>query len=421
MDLEEIEKYIQNDYDNPRYITGIIGCGWVGMLTGGILAYKNPSRDYVFIDVDKNRLQKIINGEKIIHEPHFYEYFEPQIRKNHKYGNIIGFTTDYEILKYCNHIYISVNTPDKHGACDLSYLYSTIEGINKYAPKSSAVVIKSTVEVGTTKYLEFTKLRKDLHIFNIPEFLAEGEAVKDLITPRRIVIGTTDENKEGFYNCKQGLIMELYSRSGDETGELNNLITTDSNTSELIKLSSNFMLAQRVASINVIEALAKEKDANIKDISKALKMDDRIGNKFLSPSAGFGGSCFRKDINNISNICADDTYKTYFKSVNIVNDYHMKQVAQQIGLNKNVLFLGYGFKENTNDPRESPTQFIINNLDPSVKYTIYDIHFEDYKQEPKNINQFDLIVLMLNEDVYKDIAKTCDKNKVINPRYIDYN
>ena len=418
MELNEIEKNFSYDYDGTRHkTTAIIGSGWVGMLTGGMLAHKNRARDYVFIDTNKERLLKIINNEEIIQEESFYSYFKPLLKLNgkNKHGNIIGFTTNYEILKYCDIVYISVNTPDKHGSCDLSYLYSTIDGINKYVSVGASVIIKSTVEVGITKFLEESRFRRDLHIFNIPEFLAEGEAVHNLLHPRRTVIGITDKNKDGFYDAKNRIIFELFP----DVETFNNMIITDSNTSELIKLSANFMLAQRVSSINAIESLAKDKRANIKDISLALGLDDRIGNKFLSPSAGFGGSCFKKDDNNISNICQDPIYKQYFKSVNDVNSHHMKQIAELIGTDKNILFLGYGFKENTNDPRESPTQFIIDNLDKSIKYTIYDIHFEDYKEQPKNIEQYDLILLMLNEEPYKVIAKNVDKNKLINPRYID--
>ena len=417
MEIEEIIKNKDSDQ-----ITAVIGCGWVGMLTGGILAHKNRTRDYVFIDVDKERLEKIINKEELIYEPSFYTIFNPLYKLSEKteygyksHGNIIGFTNNYEILKYCNIIYISVNTPDKHGSCDLSYLLSTVEGINKYAPKSAAIVIKSTVEVGTTAFLEREKLRKDLHVFNIPEFLAEGEAINELLKPQRIVIGYTDKDKEGFDIVKQRIIYEL-----TEAGTTNSpVILTDSNTSELIKLSSNFMLAQRVATINAIEALAKEKGANIMDISHAVGLDKRIGDKFLLPSAGFGGSCFRKDINNISNICSNEHYKAYFKSVNNINDYHMQQVAEQIGENKNILFLGYGFKENTNDTRESPTQFIINCLPYSVKFDIYDIHINPYTEKPTDLNKYDYILLMLNEQEYKDIAAMCDKTKIINPRYIN--
>lgn len=376
----------------------IIGCGYVGLLTGTVLAYKHKDKRFIFVDIDETKINNLKNGKHFIVEPSFINYFD--MAKN------IYLTTDYKDISTSDIVFITVCTPDVNGKCDLSYLYSTIDYINKYAKQNAIIVIKSTVEVGTTKELANNYFRKDLNIINIPEFLAEGEAVNNLLNPSHVVIGYVNKNEE-----ISNVIKSLYYWI-----DYDKIIETDSNTSELSKLSSNFMLAQRITSINAIESLACEKDANILDISKIMRMDERIGCKYLSPSPGFGGSCFRKDINNISNICSDTEFSKYFMDINRLNDYHMLKIVDKIGSNKHILFLGYCFKEGSNDTRESQTQFIINHLPTSVTCDIYDINIEKYAKKPNGI--YDYVILMLNENEYINIAKNVDKNKLINPRYI---
>lgn len=386
----------------------IIGCGYVGLLTGVILADKNRNKNFVLLDIDKNKIEKLKKKEFYLNENGFVQIFE-SLRN-------IKLTSDYSDISDSNIVIIAVNTPDDNGKCNLSYLYATIDHINKYAKENSIIVIKSTVEVGTTKQLCEDRFRKDLYVFNIPEFLAEGEAITNLLYPVRVLIGYTDKTKEN-YEFKLNELRSLFYYV-----DYDKIVVTDSNTSELIKLSSNFMLAQRVASINAIEHLAKEKNANILDISRTLRMDDRIGNKFLNPSAGFGGSCFRKDINNISNICSDRFYKEYFKNVNIINDYHMIEISEYLDKFSKVLFLGYGFKETTEDTRESPTQFVIDYLSKSVEYKVYDRNIEKYNDKSILKDEYDCIALMNNEEEYvtyvKEYSKLFPNTKIVNPKYI---
>lgn len=379
----------------------IVGCGYVGLLTGTILAHKNKDKSFIFIDVDKNKIDNLKNGIHFIKEPEFIDYYNDLTN--------IKLSSDFEDIKNSDIIFIAVGTPDKDGKCDLSYLYSTIGEINKFSKNEAIIIIKSTVEVGTTYKLMKEEFRKDLHIFNIPEFLAEGEAINNLLNPCRLLIGWTKE--EDIKEAEK--IKTLYNHIDESK-----IYITDSNTSELSKLASNFMLSQRVASINAIEYLAHEKNANIKDISNILKMDDRIGNKYLSPSAGFGGSCFRKDINNISNICSDRIFRNYFESINRINDYHMVHLANRIDRFKYVLFLGYGFKEYTNDTRESPTEFISKMLCKPCRYDIYDIHIDKYNNKPTDLNKYECVILMLNEPEYIEIAKQLPRDKIIDTKYI---
>lgn len=395
----------------------VIGCGYVGLLTGTVLASKNIDSTFTLLDIDVSKIDSLKRKQYYLNEQGFAEIFDGL--------HNINLTVNYEDLRDCSIIFIAVNTPDDHGKCNMSYLYSTIDYINKYCKNGAIIIVKSTVEVGTTQDLYRNKLRSDFYVFNIPEFLAEGEAINNLLNPIRILIGYTDVTKEN-YQSKLAELLNLYHYVAQDK-----IVVTDCNTSELIKLSSNFMLAQRIASINAIEHLAKEKHANIVDISRILRMDERIGRKFLSPSAGFGGSCFRKDINNISNICNDKFYKDYFHNVNIVNDYHMIEIASEIANNSTVLFLGYGFKETTEDTRESPTQFIIDYLHKSIKYHVYDANIAKFKDENllTTENHYDYIIIMNNEEKYVSFVNSyissansshnSAKNTVIiNPRYI---
>ena len=377
----------------------VIGCGYVGLINGIVLAYKHRDKKFIFVDTDKNKIQALKERKPYINEPLFAGYLD--------IVNNANYTTDYNEISNADIIMVAVNTPDKDGKCDLHYLIHAVSMINEHAKVNATVIIKSTVAVGVCKYLAKNKIRHDLTIVSIPEFLAEGEAIKNVLYPSRVLIGFVGERDP-----------ETISRLGslyyyvDE----DKIVITDSNTAELAKLASNFMLAQRVSSINAIESLAVEKDANIVDISKILRMDPRIGGLYLSPSAGYGGSCFRKDVNNIANSCHDIVFGEYFMSVNRINDYHMSRVVSKIPNNSNVLFLGYGFKENSNDTRESPTQFIINCLPKTITYSIYDTHIEKYSTMPTE--KYDYVVLMLNEKEYIDIAKTYPLDSIIDPRYI---
>ena len=377
----------------------VIGCGYVGLITGTVLACKHADKDFIFLDTNEDKIKALKEGKHYIVEPMFAGYYD--IARNKK------LTTEYSDIVNADVIIVAVNTPDDNGKCNLSFLYSTIESINKYAKQGAIVVIKSTVEVGTTKMLAETRFRKDLHVVNIPEFLVEGEAIVNMLNPSRVIIGYS-KDRDSFVSSK---LRALFYYVKDDK-----IVETDSNTSELSKLASNFMLAQRVASINAIESLAEEKNADIMDISKILRMDPRIGSLYLSPSAGFGGSCFRKDINNMSNICKDRTFSKFFMNVNDVNNYHMLKIVEKIGTNKRVLFLGYTFKESSNDTRDSPTKFIIDCLPKSVQYDVYDFRIEQYDKPPTG--DYDVVILMLNEPAYIQIAEQFPRENVIDTKYV---
>lgn len=379
---------------------GIIGAGYVGLITATILASKNKDKKVLVVESLEKKIEQLKTGNHYIKEPGFKEVFDEVFEKN------LFVSSSIDVIKNCDIIFIAVCTPDIDGHCNLDFFNDAVESINRVAKENAIIIVKSTVPVGTTMKTS-EKMRKDLILMNIPEFLAEGTAINDLKNPVRILIGTTKTASEEAIEK----IRSIFSYVNSEK-----IVFTDSNTSELVKLSSNFILAQRVATINLIENVAKQFRANIIDISKILRMDDRIGHKFLSPSAAFGGSCFKKDINNLSSICQDSIFSKYIKSVNVINEYHALLIAEKIPRESRLLILGYGFKNGTEDIRESPTQIILEYLSSSVEVDVYDSHIEKYAKKPLKMN-YDNYILMNDEDEYVEMLKGIDKNKIINPRY----
>ena len=374
----------------------VIGCGYVGLITGTVLAQQNHSRNFVFLDIDKDKIDNLKKCKHYIKEPLFAGYFDT-LRN-------ISLSTNYKDIKNANIIMIAIGAYRN----DLTNLYSSIQHINEYAQTNAIVILLTTIEVGLTKSLSRTRFRYDLNVFHIPEFLTNGEAIASLMKPRRIVIGYTNYNTEAINQLRN-----IYSYVS-----FDKIIITDSNTSEISKLSANTMLAQRISTINAIETLCKEQNANINDVSKILRLDERIGTTYLFPSAGYGGKYFRNDVKNLSTISHDMWIKRYFDGINQINEYHMIKIADEIGNNKNVLFLGYCYKELTNDIHNSPTQFIIDYLSSSTKYTIYDKHIPKYSTLPQEHN-FDIVVLINNEQEYVDLVNEYRITaKIIDPRHI---
>ena len=486
---------------------GFIGAGYVGLITATVLAYKNPNHKFYVVDTLKSKIEALKNGNHYIKELGFKEIFDKvfniqsstdiesstkddiesnlskvnkeqpsnddiesnlskdilkedektsEITKDtvdmlidRKYNNLI-VSNDYDSLKDSDIIFIAVCTPDNDGVCNLTYFNKAIKKVDEFVTENTIIIVKSTVPIGTTKNIHF---KNNASVFNIPEFLAEGTAIQDLLNPIRILIGSSLNNDFNTVSNKIEKIKSLFNYVDN-----NLIVTTDSNTSELIKLASNFLLASRVAHINLLESIAEQYDANINDISKILRMDERIGNKFLNPSIAFGGSCFRKDINNLSSICKDDIFSKYVKSINTINEHHVfilynmlkaelsdinkaqyskddvkepskdnliklnesqslsKTKDNLISFNKTnnkILILGYGFKNNTEDTRESPTQMFIDLIKNDFEYECYDIHIDKYFKQ-YNINDFDIFVLMNNEVQYIEII-----NKIIKDRFDD--
>ena len=346
-----------------------IGAGYVGGPTMSVIAQKNPSIKVIVVDVNKARIDAW-NNEDLNKLP----IFEPglaEVVKEARNRNLF-FSTDVDsAIDEAEMIFISVNTPTKtYGAgkgmaADLQYVELCARQISKVSKSDKIVVEKSTLPVKTAEaikdILSNTNTAVNFEVLSNPEFLAEGTAIQDLIVPDRVLIGG-DQTEAGL-NAIEALV-NIYTAWVPE----DQIITTNLWSSELSKLTANAFLAQRVSSINALTELCEFTEANIEDVAQAIGSDSRIGPKFLKASLGFGGSCFQKDILNLVYICKTlglNEAADYWEQVIIMNNHQRNRFAHKIVkllhgtvAAKKIAFLGWAFKKDTNDTRESAAIYI---------------------------------------------------------------
>lgn len=361
-----------------------IGAGYVGGPTMAVLALKNPGIKITVVDIDKNRIAAW-NGDDLdmlpIYEPGLKEVVQEARGRN------LFFSTDVEkAIDAAEMIFISVNTPTKtYGkgkgmAADLKYIELCARQIAKVATSDKIVVEKSTLPVRTAQaiknILDHTGNGVNFQILSNPEFLAEGTAVDDLMNPDRVLIGG-EESQEG-----KEAIDALANIYGSWISK-ERILTTNVWSSELSKLVANAFLAQRVSSINAISELCEATGADVSEVSRAIGMDSRIGPKFLKASVGFGGSCFQKDILNLVYIAKSyglNEVADYWEQVIIMNDHQKNRFAENIVTKlyntvsgKKITFLGWAFKKDTNDTRESAAIYVADVLlNEQAEITVYD-------------------------------------------------
>ncbi|MDC3027426.1 nucleotide sugar dehydrogenase [bacterium] len=365
-----------------------IGAGYVGGPTMAVIADKCLDLNVVVVDMNQKRIDAW-NSENLKNLP-IYEPGLSQVIQRCR-GRNLHFCSDVEnTISDADMIFISVNTPTKTKglgagqASDLKWIESCSRQIAKHANGHTIVVEKSTLPVKTAQtiksILEAYTLKdnsnfhgsKSFSILSNPEFLAEGTAINDLIYPDRILIGGEDE--EAIF-----ILKEIYLNWVAEE----KILTTDLWSSELSKLIANAFLAQRISSINSISALCEVTEANINNVAKAIGMDSRIGEKFLNSGPGFGGSCFKKDISNLIYICNHyglNEVATYWEQVIKINSWQQDRISRIIVdrlfgtiSGKKLTVLGFSFKPNTNDTRESPAIKICQSLlEEGCSLSIYD-------------------------------------------------
>jgi UDPglucose 6-dehydrogenase len=302
-------------------------------------------------------------------------------------GRNLFFSTNVEkAIEEAQIIFISVNTPTKtYGkgkgmAADLKYIELCARQIAKIAKENKIVVEKSTLPVRTAEaiksILDNTGNGVQFQILSNPEFLAEGTAVTDLLNPDRILIGgdTTPEGESAI-----NALVEVYAN----WVEKDKILTTNVWSSELSKLTANAFLAQRISSINAMSELCEKTGADINEVGRAIGMDSRIGPKFLKSSVGFGGSCFQKDILNLVYIAKSyglNEVADYWEQVIIMNDHQKRRFSNKIVqtlyntvADKKITFLGWAFKKDTNDTRESAAIYVADDLiNEQAKISVYD-------------------------------------------------
>ena len=339
-----------------------IGAGYVGGPTMAVIADRCPQYRITVVDLNEKRIAAWNSDELPIYEPGLEEVVARCRNRN------LFYSTDIpKGIREADIIFVSVNTPTKTFGCgagraaDLQYLEKTARAIVEYADEGKIVVEKSTLPVRTaqamSRILHSNPKGLKFQIISNPEFLAEGTAINDLENPDRVLIGGM-ETPEGQRAIEE--VAAIYANWVPRE----RIITTNLWSSELTKLVSNALLAQRVSSVNSISALCEKTEANINEVTAAAGRDSRIGAKFLKASIGFGGSCFKKDILNLVYLCGYyglPEVAEYWEQVVRMNDYQARRfVGNMLAAmfntvaDKKIAILGFAFKANTGDTRESP-------------------------------------------------------------------
>ncbi len=361
-----------------------IGAGYVGGPTMAVIAQKNPNINITVVDVDDKRIEKW-NSQDLKNLPIFEPGLDKVIKETR--GKNLFFSTEIDKnIQDSEMIFISVNTPTKtYGdgkgmAADLKYVELSARKIAEVSKSDKIVVEKSTLPVKTAaaikKILDQTGSGVNFEILSNPEFLAEGTAMRDLEVPDRVLIGG-EQTSSGIKAIKS--LVDIYTSWVPKK----NILTTNLWSSELSKLTANAFLAQRISSINSISELCEKTGANVDEVAKAIGMDSRIGPKFLKSSVGFGGSCFQKDILNLVYICKSlglNEVAEYWNQVIIINENQRKRFAKNILKSlyntvsgKKIALLGWAFKKDTNDSRESPSIYVADLLlDELAFLNVYD-------------------------------------------------
>eukprot|EP00339_Tiarina_fusa_P009384 CAMPEP_0117006424 /NCGR_PEP_ID=MMETSP0472-20121206/6657_1 /TAXON_ID=693140 ORGANISM="Tiarina fusus, Strain LIS" /NCGR_SAMPLE_ID=MMETSP0472 /ASSEMBLY_ACC=CAM_ASM_000603 /LENGTH=468 /DNA_ID=CAMNT_0004707885 /DNA_START=22 /DNA_END=1428 /DNA_ORIENTATION=- len=359
-------------FDSSRTIC-CIGAGYVGACTFAVIASKCPTYKVIVCDIDERRISQWNSDNLPLFEPNLKETINEAKTKNQN----LSFTTDVAgSIKQSDIIFVAVSTPTKtYGrgagkAFDMTSWEAVSRTIAAESESDKIIVEKSTVPVRTAEkvamILESAKVHDiKFEILSNPEFLAEGSAIKDLLFPDRVLVGGHN-TESGSIAMKR--VCDIYRHWVPEE----KIVTTNMWTSELAKLASNAMLAQRISSINAISALCEETGADVEEVGSVLGMDDRIGSRYLKASVGFGGSCLKKDVLAMVYIC--ETYELhtvaeFWKSVVTMNEFQKQRFATRIletmygtVRGKKLCILGYAFKKDTGDVRESSAIEIVEYL-----------------------------------------------------------
>ncbi len=341
----------------------IVGTGYVGLVSGTCFA--DVGVNVTCVDVDENKIENLKNGVIPIYEPGL----ETMVHSNIEKGRLFFTTNLKESLEQTDVVFIAVGTPpDEDGSADLKYVLEVARQIGKNIDHYMVVVTKSTVPIGTAKKvkaaitdeIEKRGIEVDFDVASNPEFLKEGNAIQDFLKPDRIVIGTESEKAEKMMSR----LYKPFLLNGHP------IIFMDIPSSEMTKYAANSMLATKISFMNDMANLCEIVGADVSSVRKGIGSDARIGNKFIYAGAGYGGSCFPKDVKAIIKTGENYGYKLrLLQAVEDVNNDQkhviVKKIIEQFGVNlKNLTFSlwGLSFKPKTDDMREAPSVVIINEL-----------------------------------------------------------
>ncbi len=400
-----------------------IGAGYVGGPTMAVIALKCPNIKVTVVDSNPDKIESW-NGNLDyipVHEPGLKEVLEKVRGKNLFFSTEIDNSIDEAEM-----IFMAVNTPTKTEgegagyAADLTHIKSCARRIARVAKTNKIIVEKSTLPVRTAEKIK--QILNENHnninfeVLSNPEFLAEGTAISDLFKSDRVLIGG-DSTNSGKNAIKA--LVNIYKKWIPKE----KILITNVWSSELSKLASNAMLAQRISSINALSALCEKTDADIDEVSMAIGMDHRIGPKFLKASVGFGGSCFQKDILNLVYLCRNyglNEVAEYWHQVIKINNYQRNRFAEKIikKLNNNLIekkisLLGWSFKKDTNDSRESSAIYVADKLlNQGAEINIYDPMVD------KNKVYLDLKTLWESRGFSESIIDNLFNNVVVHNNYL---
>jgi len=401
------------EYPTPTKIC-CLGAGYVGGPTMAVMALKCPDVKVIVTDLNERRIAAWNSDNLPIYEPGLDEVVKEARGRN------LFFSTDIDAaIKECTIIFVSVATPTKTSgigageAADLTYwelaarrIAAVCNSMDGKAPK--IIVEKSTVPVKTAdamaRVMAASCAGTDFQVLSNPEFLAEGTAIQDLFKPDRVLVGgpTTPQGNAAVQH-----LANVYRR----WVPTEQVLTTNLWSAELSKLTANAFLAQRISSINSISALCEVTGADVSEVSYAIGVDSRIGPKFLKSSVGFGGSCFQKDILNLVYLCRSfglPEVADYWNQVIQMNDWQKKRFAQNMVASmfntvsgKKIGILGFAFKKDTGDTRETPAIDVCNLL--LAEKALISIH------DPK----------VSREQIYMDLGKDkMDKIEIEDDPYV---
>jgi UDPglucose 6-dehydrogenase len=322
----------------------VVGAGYVGLTTGTCLASLGHS--ITFLDTDLERISLLQTGVMPIFEPGLQELFSKGLREHR-----ITLTAESEVaIKNAQFIFLCVPTPqDEDGSADLSYIINAVHEIRSLLSANSFLITKSTVPVGSSHLVSDLVNREDVTVLSNPEFLREGSALNDFMFPDRIVVGTSNPALVGDF-------LKLFESIPGER------VVTDRSSAEMIKYVSNCLLAIRLSFINDVAAFCERIGANMTDVKKGVSLDERIGNRFLEPGPGWGGSCLPKDLPALRAAAEKVGIVMPLLTASIEsNERAHKRVVDRVEVNlggslsgKRIGILGLAFKANTNDTRNSP-------------------------------------------------------------------
>src|SRR3954451_20691642 len=346
---------------------GVIGVGWVGLVTAACFA--ELGHEVYARDILPEKVESLRRGEVPIHEPALPELVKQNADRLH-------FTTDMdEVLANANLLFCCVDTPPTYsGDADLSRVDAVIESLG--ASNEHALVMKSTVPVGTGRSIR--RRRDGVAYVSNPEFLKEGSAVADFMKPDRVVVGADDDSEEFAAR-----VVALYAPLDAE------VVRTDVASAEMIKLASNAFLATKISFINEIANVSEDLGADVEEVARGMGLDDRIGPKFLKAGVGYGGSCFPKDVQALKQLAGNTGYHFQLLTAVIeVNELQKRRTISKLQkhlgslVGKEIALLGVAFKPDTDDIREASSLVLAGRLQSEGAHVrVYDPVAADHARE----------------------------------------